>query len=79
MIPAAVSVDGPVALVVTLNGEPRSLQGPISLLGLVDGLGLDGSAVAIERNREIVRRSQWPRTAMRDGDRIEVVHFVGGG
>ena len=67
------------AILITLNGERRSLPSPISLGGLLDQLGLDFDAVAIERNREIVRRPHWPTTRLESGDRVEVVHFVGGG
>lgn len=62
-----------------LNGECRTLLSPVSVRGLIQQLGLDQDAVAIERNREIVRRLEWPGTHLRDGDRIEIVHFVGGG
>ena len=67
------------AVLVTLNGERRRLPSPISLGGLLDRLGLDFDAVAIERNRVIVRRPHWPTTRLEDGDKVEVVHFVGGG
>ena len=72
--------DGPGdAVMITLNGERRKLPSPISLRGLLLRLGLDSEAVAIERNRAIVRRPHWPTTRLQDGDRVEVVHFVGGG
>jgi thiamine biosynthesis protein ThiS len=46
---------------------------------LVAHLGLDGRKVAVERNLEIVPRSTYGSTALTDGDRIEIVHFIGGG
>ena len=49
------------------------------LAGLVSALGLDGRKVAIERNLEIVPRSAYGKTRLADGDRIEIVHFIGGG
>ena len=67
------------AVSITLNGERRALVSPITVRELIEQLGLDQDAVAIERNREIVGRLQWPGTQLRDGDRIELVHFVGGG
>jgi sulfur carrier protein len=62
-----------------INGEARELDGAADLAGLVTGLGLDPRKVAIERNLEIVPRSLYARTALTDGDRIEIVHFIGGG
>ncbi len=63
----------------SLNGEQRTLPASTSIRGLIEHLGLSGDAVAVERNREIVRRSAWLNTLLREGDRIEIVHFVGGG
>ena len=64
---------------ITLNGEPRMLSSIGSVRDLVLDLGLDEDAVAVERNREIVRRLNWADTELQTGDRIEVVRFVGGG
>ncbi len=69
----------PGAVRITLNGEQRSLPGATTIDGLIERLALDRDAVAVERNREIVRRGQWLGTLLVDGDRVEVVHFVGGG
>lgn len=55
------------------------MLGPLSVAELVQRLGLDEDAVAVERNREIVARADWSVVPVRGGDRIEVVHFVGGG
>lgn len=63
----------------TVNGEPRAFPPLPDLAALVSALGLDGRKVAIERNLEIVPRSAYGRTALADGDRIEIVHFIGGG
>ena len=64
----------------TVNGETRRpSQGVAHVAALVAALGLDGRKVAIERNLEIVPRSAYERTALEDGDRIEIVHFIGGG
>jgi sulfur carrier protein len=66
-------------MTLTLNGEPRAVAGLSDLAGLVAALGLDARKVAVERNLEIVPRSAYGRTALAEGDRIEIVHFIGGG
>ena len=63
----------------TLNGESREYAAPITVSALLAGLGLDTRKVAVERNLEIVPRSAYGRTRLADGDRIEIVHFIGGG
>jgi thiamine biosynthesis protein ThiS len=61
-----------------INGENQSHS--VETLGaLVEGLGMKPDRVAIELNREIVAREHWPQTPLHDGDRLEIVHFVGGG
>ena len=67
------------SLQLTVNGEPRTVPGPATLLDLLAHLGLDPRTVVVERNREIVRRPQLGETAVAEGDSIELVHFVGGG
>lgn len=62
-----------------LNGEPRTFSGLSNIAGLMAALGLDGRKVAVERNLEIVPRSAYLTTQVVDGDRIEIVHFIGGG
>jgi thiazole synthase len=66
-------------LIVVVNGEPRRVSGPATLLDLLQHLGLDPRTVVVERNREIVRRPRLGETALAEGDTIELVHFVGGG
>lgn len=51
----------------------------LTLKGLVDSLGLVPDQVAVEHNLKIVRRGNWPDTVLASGDRVEIVHFVGGG
>ena len=63
----------------TVNGEVRSIQGVGDVAALVAALGLDGRKVAVERNLEIVPKSRYAQTSLADGDRIEIVSFVGGG
>jgi sulfur carrier protein len=62
-----------------INGESRSFSGLDDIAALVIALGLDTRKVAIERNLEIVPRSLFAKTPIADGDRIEIVHFIGGG
>jgi thiamine biosynthesis protein ThiS len=61
-----------------VNGEVRAVNAD-DIRGLVEELGLDPRKVAVERNLEIVPRSTYDATALADGDRIEIVQFVGGG
>lgn len=63
----------------TLNGEARVVSEGSTLADLVAELGLDGRKVAVELNLEIVPRSAYQVTQVADGDRIEIVHFIGGG
>jgi thiamine biosynthesis protein ThiS len=65
-----------------VNGQAREfprLVSPARLEDLIADLGLQGDRVAIEHNGNIVSRAEWTRTALSDGDRLEIVHFVGGG
>jgi len=62
-----------------VNGEPRRLASPATLDDLLGRLGLDPRMVVVELNREIVRRPRLGETLLKDGDQIELVHFVGGG
>lgn len=64
---------------VQINGEAREVAGELKLSELVSELSLAPERVAIELNKQVVRRDQWPATTLADGDRIEIVHFVGGG
>ena len=69
----------PQSMDVVVNGEHRVVPGPLSLLDLLAELDLDPGTVVVELNREIVRRPALAGTPVRDGDRVELVHFVGGG
>ena len=62
-----------------LNGEARQVPEGLTLASLLDWLQLPADRVAVERNLEIVPRNQWSETTIGEGDRLEVVHFVGGG
>ena len=63
----------------TINGEERMLAGADTIAALVAQLGLDSRKIAVERNLEIVPRSLYAATALAEDDRIEIVHFIGGG
>jgi thiamine biosynthesis protein ThiS len=64
---------------VRLNGEDRQLPAEMTLEGLVEHLELKGKPIAIELNREVIPRPRFSEVKVREGDRIEVVTFVGGG
>jgi len=64
---------------ITVNGDPMALPGPATVAGLIARLGLDQGKVAVERNLEIVPRSTYGEVNLAEGDRIEIVHFIGGG
>jgi len=64
---------------VTINGEARDLPDELTLDELLQFLKLTENRVAIEHNREIVKRDRWTRVRVAAGDRLEIVHFVGGG
>jgi sulfur carrier protein len=64
---------------IMVNGEPRELPGPATVADLLARIGLDTRKVAVERNLEIVPRSTYAATALTAGDRLEIVHFIGGG
>ncbi|WP_091770922.1 sulfur carrier protein ThiS [Maricaulis salignorans] len=63
----------------TVNGEARNMPAGSRITDLVRELGLDGRKIAVERNLEIVPRSRYSLDSLAQGDRIEIVAFVGGG
>lgn len=64
---------------IVVNGEARRVPGGLSVERLLVFLEIDPGRVAVERNREIVRKGEWPGTVIEAGDALEVVWFVGGG
>lgn len=62
-----------------LNGEPREVETDTTIVGLLDRSGFGGRRVAVEINREIVPRSVHAQRVLREGDRVEIVHALGGG
>jgi sulfur carrier protein len=64
---------------IEVNGKPREVSDGASVADLLDELELDERLVVVELNREIVRRTERSDVGLQAGDRIEIVHFVGGG
>jgi thiamine biosynthesis protein ThiS len=64
-----------------INGESRKFSEPSLALSalVIEKLGMKGDRVAVELNRQIVPRGAWETTLVKEGDRLEIVHFVGGG
>jgi thiamine biosynthesis protein ThiS len=66
-------------MTLTINGEEREFDSIKTLSDLITNLGMKPDRVAVELNRELVPRDRWPATPLSNGDKLEVVHFVGGG
>lgn len=66
-------------ITVSINGQPRQFESPLDVAGLLQILDLAGKRLAVERNGEIVPKSQHGSTPIADGDRLEIVVAVGGG
>ena len=64
---------------ILVNGEPQEVEENISLPELVAALNLKAEQIAIELNHNVVRRAQWDNTLLQADDKVEIVHFVGGG
>lgn len=64
---------------ININGEPREVEDNLSLPELIGSLNLRPEQIAIELNQTVIRRAQWQTTNLRENDKVEIVHFVGGG
>lgn len=64
---------------VQLNGREREIPAGLTVNGLLESLGLEPRLVVVERNREILQRARYDEVRVAEGDRLELVHFVGGG
>jgi thiazole synthase len=73
------TIDAQQSLAISVNGEERRVPAGLSIAAMLAELGLDPTRVAVERNLEVVPRSSLADVKVEDGDRYEVVHFVGGG
>lgn len=66
-------------MTVIVNGEARDISENTNLVRLLEILELASARVAVELNQNVIRRAEWENTVLRENDRIEIVHFVGGG
>lgn len=66
-------------MTVLINGENKEIPGKLNLAGLLEFFSLPSQRVAIELNREVVHRKDWGNVQVTDADKIEIIHFVGGG
>jgi sulfur carrier protein len=64
---------------IDVNGQSRVVEDSLSLAQLITTLNLKPEQIAIELNQTVVRRKHWPETMLHEDDRVEIVHFVGGG
>ena len=64
---------------IKLNGEATEVDEGTTLQTLVERLALAPDRLAVELNHEVIRRARWPGVKLSEGDRVEIVHFVGGG
>ena len=64
---------------ITINGEIKELESEVRLDRLLELFSLPSQRVAVELNREVVRKKDWEYVVVKDADKIEIVHFVGGG
>lgn len=66
-------------IAIVLNGEPKEIALGQSILDLVESLSLSTERLAVEHNLKIVKRDHWNRQLLEDGDKVEIIQFVGGG
>jgi len=66
-------------LQIKLNGETKEIADGATLQALIDQLALAPERLAVEHNFAVIRRADWPGVKLNEGDRVEIVHFVGGG
>ena len=64
---------------IQINGEPKEIADKLNLSKLLETLALPNERIAVELNREVVRKKDWANILIKDADKIEIVHFVGGG
>ena len=66
-------------MLIIVNGNDTDLPGDSRVTDLIAKLGLSPERLAVEINRKVIRRVSWDSTTLSEGDRVEIVHFVGGG
>ncbi len=64
---------------IIVNGEMKEVAGNLNLIGLLEHLSMPDERIAIELNKEVVRKKDWETKEINDADKIEIIHFVGGG
>ncbi len=64
---------------IIINGETKEIANELNLARLLETLALPNERIAVELNREVVRKKDWENIFIKDADKIEIVHFVGGG
>ena len=64
---------------IVVNGKEKQVDGAISLQDLLETLGLSNERIAIEINKHVVRKKDWANTTVQNEDKLEIIHFVGGG
>lgn len=64
---------------ITINGEERELSGSLTVSEMLENLALPAERIAVELNREVIRKKDWTSVRLNDADKIEIIHFVGGG
>ena len=64
---------------IQINGQPREAEDSLNLRDLIVSLNLKPEQIAIELNQTVIRRMHWQSTILREDDKVEIVHFVGGG
>ena len=74
-----VVMDTPSEARITVNGNPTEVPENLTISALLTHLGMGAQRVALERNLELVRRNEWDKVRVQEGDRYEIVQFVGGG
>jgi thiamine biosynthesis protein ThiS len=72
-------IPGRTQLTIVINGNQTEIEEGSGISDLISSLGLDTERVAVELNKKIVRRADWASTMISEGDKVEIVHFVGGG
>ena len=66
-------------MLIQVNGEPQEVSDGLKLSELISDLKVRADQIAVELNRQVLKRSAWEQTILQPNDRIEIVHFVGGG
>lgn len=64
---------------IQINGDVREVEDKLTLPDLIASLSLKPEQIAVELNHKVIRRAEWQATILREGDKVEIVHFVGGG